>query len=105
MCCTVPLNVIKYFVYIVEPSYVQHFNAEHWKAVSGDGLTAYKKHWTMPSRDVTERKTLKVRSRGHCGLLCDQERLCQGFETTAINQTTLCHMAMDAVDSSPVDVY
>ena len=57
----------------------------------------------MPSRDVTERKTVGVHSRGHCGLLCGWEPLCQGFEATTINKTTLCSMAMGTVDASSAD--
>ena len=60
-------------------------------------------HWTMPSGDVTERQTVKGRSRGHCAVLCGWEPCCQGFEATVANKTVLCHMAMGAVDASPLD--
>ena len=57
----------------------------------------------MPSRDVAERKTVAVHTRGQCALLCNVESLCEGFEMTVMDITMLCHMAMGNVDASPVD--
>ena len=57
----------------------------------------------MPSRDVTERQTVKGRSRGHCAVLCGWDPICKGFDIHAINSTIVCHMAIGDVDAAPVD--
>ena len=88
---------------VVDAGYTHHFISEHWKGVSNNGVTSYKKSWTMPSRDVTRRELVIVRSLVHCGLLCAREPLCPGFETTVINTTTWCHMAMGVVDALSVE--
>ena len=46
---------------------------------------------------------MQVRSRGHCGLLCEWEPFCQGFEATVLGNVTMCHMAMQDVDALAVE--
>ena len=94
---------LKELVGISDHKYVHNFNDAHWKSLSHTGFTLYMRHWTMASRDVSNRQTVEVRSRSHCAVLCEWELRCRGFDTDNVNSTVSCHMAMGAVDASPVD--